>query len=433
MNAWSSQWRSVVPSRRGLGMASGFELALVPLLGAVLLVRVLTDDLAAPNSRQSGSLDLSGVIAVLLIILAGALLVRRRRGVLPAALAVLWLCTWTAIALNTSGVSTETLREGVREASVVALGLIVYNLPTVVRVRTAARLVQLVGFPAALVAVYQLAAHTGMDIGGNLRANGTFAHPDSAAMYFAIATVASLWAYLENGQHRLDAVLTIAFAAALVATLSIDGLVTLVAMLVLYGVLRPGPLPMKLPAFALAGAVLLAFFATPLGATRIASESSTSLSAAERGEASTSLDWRLHKWETLLTQWEASPLVGQGLGTTTTTVAVPGNRFSGKPPHNEYVRYLVETGVLGLALLLGALAVLIGALLRRRALPGEADAGTLNAATFALVIVLGCLVDSLADNTLLNSPTCYAAALIVVAALSLPVAAVGRVSTARAA
>ena len=89
-------------------------------------------------------------------------------------------------------------------------------------------------------------------------------------------------------------------------------------------------------------------------------------------------------------------------------------------PHNEYIRYLVETGVLGLAILLGALFLLIRALTRKRRTSSALDAGAPNAPTLALAVVAGCLVNSLADNTLLSSPTGYAAALIVVAVLALP-------------
>ena len=160
--------------------------------------------------------------------------------------------------------------------------------------------------------------------------------------------------------------------------------------------------------------------ASPLGARRIAREASSRLATVERGEASTSLDWRLDKWKLLLPKWEASPLVGQGLGTTTTTKAIPGDRFSGKPPHNEYVRYLVETGIIGFAILLWALTILVRSLLRRRRTWGASDVDVFDAATLALVVVAGCVVNALADNTLLNSPTCYAAALIVIAALSAP-------------
>jgi O-antigen ligase len=388
--------------------AVAVDLPLVLFLGVTLLVRVLTDNLSSPDSRQSGSLNLSGVIAVLLIGVAFGLLLRRRRGMLPTALAVLWLCVWTGVAVSTSGASTETIREGVREVSVVALAVIVYNARGVITVSIAARLVQVLGFVPALIAVYQIATNTGANLAGELRAYGTFAHPDSAAMFFALAATASLWLYLESGRRRSDALLLTLFAAALVMTVSIDGLVTLVAMLIALGAVRPGSVRVKLGPCGIAALVVLVFFATPLGSQRITGESSTNLSASELGGSNTSLDWRLHKWKALLPKWESSPLIGRGLGTTTIEGSILGNRYAGKPPHNEYVRYLVETGVIGL------------------------DSGSLDTSTLAIVVVIGCLVDSLADNTLLNSPTCYAAVLIVIAALRVPRIDTHRVSVPRA-
>jgi O-antigen ligase len=417
MNTLPSQLAGLSPLRRRPGIANRVDFLLGPLLGAALLVRVLTDDLSAPDSRHTGSLSLSGAIALMFMLVAGLLLLRRRRGLLPTVLATLWLCIWMAVAVNTHGASTETLREGVREISVVAVFVIVYNARGAVTVPIVTRMVQLIGFAPALLALYQLATNTGMDIEGELRAHGTFAHPNSAAMFFAIATIASLWLYLDNGQRRADALLMTLFTAALIATFSIDGMGTLVAMLIAFGALIPGAFRVKLGPYVIAGLVALAFFATPLGSHRISKESSTSLVTAERGEANSSLAWRLYKWKSLLPEWERAPLFGQGLGTTTTGEGTPLAR---KPPHDEYIRYLVETGVVGLAILLGALALLIRALVRRRENPGTLDAGTLNAGTLAIVIVAGCLVNSLADNTLLNSPTCYAAVVIVAAVLALP-------------
>lgn len=409
MSAWLSQ-RNLFSWRRELGAKSGFDLLLVPSLGAMLFIRLLTDDLSAPGSRHTGSLNLSGVIAVLFILVAGGLLLRRRRGVLPTVLAVLWLCVWTAVAVHTNGASTETLREGVREVSVIALAVIVYNARGVVTVPIATRLVQLVGFFPALVALYQLATFTGLN-----RPYGTFAHPDSAAMFFAIAATASLWRYLDDGRRRSDALLMALFAAALIATFSIDGLITLAIMLTALGALRPGSVRAKLGPCVIAGVVVLTFFATPLGAHRVAKESATNLTT--KGEPNSSLGWRLKKWKMLMSEWERSPIFGQGLGTTTTA---EGNRYASKPPHNEYIRYLVETGFVGFIILLWALTILIRSLVRKRKIPGTLEAGTLNAPTLAIVIVVGCLVNSLADNTLLNSPTCYAVALIIAAVLALP-------------
>jgi O-antigen ligase len=383
-----------------------------------LLVRVLTDNLSGPDSQNSGSLNLSGGIAVLLILVAAALLLHRRCGVLPTILAVLWLCVWTGVAVSTNGASTETVREGVREASVVALAIIVYNASGAMTVSIATRVVQLVGIVPALLALYQLATHTGLDVAGDFRSYGTFAHPDSAAMFFAIAAATSLWRYLDDGRRRLDAILTTIFAVALLTTLSLDGLATLIAMLIAYGALRAGSLRDKLIPCTIAGLVALTFFATPLGSRRITDEASTSLRTAERGEPNSSLAWRLNKWKILLPEWEESPLVGRGLGTTITGKRITGNKFAGEAPHNEYVRYLVETGIVGLVILLWTLAILIRRLVSKRNARGELEPDTRNAATLAIVIVIGCLVNSLAENTLLNSPTCYAVVLIVFAVLS---------------
>jgi O-antigen ligase len=389
-----------------------FDLALVVFLASMLLVRVLSDDRSSADSRHSGSLNLSGVIAALFVLVAAYALARRRRGLAPTVLAALWLCVWTAIALGTRGASTETLREGVREGSVLAIAVIVCNARGAISVPIAARIVQLVGLVPGVLAVYQLASHTGMNVGGNIRANGTFAHPNSASMFFAIAATASMGLYLDNGRRSFDALLVPVFAAALVATASIDGLVSLTAMLIALGVLRPGSLSAKLGPCLVAGLIVVAFLASPLGGHRIARASSTSLAEAN----GTSLSWRFHKWKLLIPEWERSPVLGRGLGITTTEAGTPGNQFAGEPPHNEYVRYLVETGVVGLLTLLGGLALLIGHLIRLR----RDGRSTLNAWVLALAVAIGCLVNALADNTFLDSPTAYASTLIVIAALSLP-------------
>jgi O-antigen ligase len=413
MGEETSQPAHISSWRRGLGIASNHDLLLVAFLGALLIVRVLTDDRSERYSRYSGSLNLSAVIALLFILVAAGLLLYRRRGVLPTLLVGLWLGAWTAIALNTSGASTETLREGVREVSVIALAVIVYNGRGAVTVPIATRLVQFVGFVPAVLAIYQFATNTGMEVGQNFRANGTFAHPNSVAMFFGIAATASLWLYLDAGRRRFDLVLMTLFASALIATFSIDGLITLAATLTTFGALRPGSLRTKLGPCAIAGVVVLVFFAIPLGAKRVASETS-------KGDTPSTLDTRLYRWKTLQPRWERHPVFGEGLGTTTTTTSTRANRQNFFLPHNEYIRYLVETGILGFAILLAALATLLRALLRKRARLGTTGEGTLNAAALAIAIVVGCLVNSLADNTLLNSPTCYAAALIVAAVLALP-------------
>jgi O-antigen ligase len=403
-----------------LFIAVATDLPVVPFLGATLFVRVLTDNMGGANSHHSGSLNSAGLIAVLIMLAAVAPLIRRQRGAAPALLALLWLGIWTGIAVHTNGASTETVREGVREASIVALAVLVYNAREAVSVPAATRIVQFIGVVPALLALYQFATHTGLDIAGQIRANGTFVHPNSAAIFFAVAATVSLWRFLDNGRRRSDALLAGLFAAALIATFSIGGLLSLFVMLMTLGALRPGAVRAKLGAAAVACLVIVAFLATPLGAERLAQESKSNVTSAERGEPNSSFAWRLNRWQALLPEWEASPLYGQGLGTTVTAEATLSDRLAGKLPHNEYLRYLVETGVVGLATLLVGIGILIRALVRKRRVPGTLATGTLNAATLALAIVMGCLFDALADNVFTTSITGYSAALIVASVLSIP-------------
>jgi O-antigen ligase len=411
-----------------LVVAVATDLPIILFTGVILTARVLTDASVSTQGAGSGSVGLSGGIGVLLILVAVGVLLRRRRGLWPAAMAALWLCLWTAIAVVFHGASTETMRQTVREGSVVALAVIVFNSRGALTVSVAARLVQLAGIASALLAIYQFGTHTGLDIAGQIRANGTFNHPDGAVMFFAIATVASLWRYVDAGRHRSDALFTAVYAAAAAATFSLDGLVSLLVMLMAFGVLRPGSPRIRLGAYAVVGLLVIAFMATPLGAERIAEETSTKVdSASTHVLASTSLGWRFYKWGLLITEWEENPFFGKGLGTTTSAEGNEVVTTAGHAPHNEYLRYLVETGVVGLAILLWAAVVLIRRLNRLRKMPGILNAGTLG-----IAIAIGCLLDAVADNTFLYTTTAYAATLIVVAVLSSSSSTLRRSSLTRA-
>ncbi len=393
------------------------DIPLIPSLGVILLVRILTDaSLSSRAVRHSGALNLSGAIAVLFMLVALGLLIRRRHGMWPAVLVALWLSVWTVVAVKSHGESTETIREGVREAAIGALGIIVYNSRGVLNVSVVTRMIQVVGIASALLAVYQFGTHSGLNINSQIRANGTFVHPDGAAMFFAVATTASVWRYFDTGRRRSDALFATAFAAATIATFSLGGLASLLVMLMVYGTLRPGSVRLKFGAYAVAGLVTLAFLATPLGAERFAKATTTSLSSAPQGrhEVNTSLAWRFYKWQTLIPEWEQAPFFGQGLGTTVTAEGNSENTAAGLVPHSEYIRTLVETGAVGFIFVAWAVAMLIRQLARCRRIPDTFNAGTLGMAIF-----VGCLVNALADNTFLYSTTAYPVIMILAAVIGL--------------
>jgi O-antigen ligase len=274
------------------------------------------------------------------------------------------------------------------------------------------RVIQIAGMASAVVAIYQFATHTGVDISGKIRSNGTFSHPDGASMYFAIATTASVWRYIDGARRRSDILFAGLFGAATVATFSIGGVASLLVMLMAFGSLRPGAFRIKLASYAVAVLVVVGLLATPLGAERLENESSTNLGSAvtRRTAENSSLGWRFYKWKTLLPEWERAPFFGQGLGTTVTVEGTSQNGTTAKVPHNEYVRYLVETGVVGLAIILATIVMIARGLARRRRIRG-----TRNAGAFGLAVFIGCLFNALGDNTLLYSTTGYIVALILAA------------------
>lgn len=391
-------------------IVAAVDLPLVPVIGLILLARVLTDDMASATSRHSGALNPSAAIAGVLILVAIGLLVYRRKGLVPALATALGIGVWMVVAVESHGASAVTIREGVRELSILAVAVIGYNARRAFDLPTVTRIVQVAGVLAALLAIFQLATHSGVNVGGDIRSHGTFAHPNDAAVFFAIAATASLWRFTDAGHSRLDAAFAATFALATLSTFSIDGFLTLLVMIAAFGLLRPGSRRLKLRAAALVGFLALAFLLSPVGSQRLAGESGGEAGAAQAGarQSSSSLSWRFYKWKTLIPEWERSPYLGKGLGTTVTTEATAQSSTAGNLPHSEYVRYLVETGIVGFAALAAGVVMLI-----RRLNRGRRRAATQGAAILALALIAGLLVNALAANTLLYTPAAYAAALVI--------------------
>jgi O-antigen ligase len=381
-------------------------LPLVPTFGALLALRVLVDAAPDGGSRYSTAVDMPGFLAMALISLALGLLWRRREGLRPTLAVAAAIGLWTLIMVAGEGASAVSLREGVREASLLAVAVIVVNSRGVLSLERCTRIVQVAGAIAGIVALIQVATHNGMDVAGDIRSNGTFSHPNAAAVYFAVAAISSLWRWLELGRTRLDAAFLLLFSAAAITTFSIDGVGALIAMAVVFAMVRSGSARFRIGVCVAVAALAAVFALTPIGSNRIASETNTSLSGSSGAETN-SLEWRVHKWRHLVDEWKSSPVVGHGLGWT--VAQDDGHPSNSQLPHNEYVRYLAETGAVGIGLLLAGLGA-FGFVLLRGSDRGR-GAGALGAALLA-----GLMVNALAANTLLYTPAAYAAVAVLAAA-----------------
>lgn len=409
-------------------VAVAVDLPIVPFVGLVLLGRVLTDGGSEEATRASASLSPSVMIAGLLVLVAAGMLLRRTRGLATFTAIGLAIGAWTGLAVLADGLDPVVLREGAREASVLAVAVIAYNARNSLDMPTVARIIQVAGIYAALLAIFQVATGNAAEVGGDMRANGTFSHPNGAVVYFALASLASLWRYVDCGRRRLDLLLVALFSLAALSTFSLDGFGSMLVMLVLFGIMRTDSVQMRRRAVTLVGVLVVAFLLSPVGSERVSESLAADLSGGEsRAASENSLSWRILKWESLLAEWEESPILGKGLGKTITPQATATNTTVGNLPHNEYLRYLVETGLAGTALLLGSLVLLLRRLNR---VPREMTTER-GIAVLAMAAIVGLMVNALASNTALYTPAMFAAALLIATALRCTAGAVKRSPTPR--
>jgi O-antigen ligase len=126
---------------------------------------------------------------------------------------------------------------------------------------------------------------------------------------------------------------------------------------------------------------------TPLGNPDIDIWKAILLSAGDGN----SFNWRIAQWTYLLTAWQQYPILGFGLGTST---AISTN---GLLPHNDYVRALVEGGLVGLITYLAFFGVQIVRLVQliRKAPPRS---GQRDLCLVLLAIILAIPVGMITEN-----------------------------------
>jgi O-antigen ligase len=279
--------------------------------------------------------------------------------------------TWAALALlGTAGASlfgaqdrAAALLDVARLAAAVAMIGVVDRL---VRDERVARRVTVAVFASAAaplaLAGYQAAGGTGSRIiDGFSRVRGTFVHPNPLALYLTVLLVFGAGLALAlRGRSRLVLVaFLVAGGTVLVATYARGAwIAAFVGILVVAVAARR---------WWVVGALLVAVavvgLAVPSTVARFAD-----VGRADRpgGDPSNSLTWRVRYWDRSLDLFTENPVTGVGLG------MVAERLPEGVPPHNDYVRALVETGVLGVATYL-ALFAAFGVTARRalqRAGPG---------------------------------------------------------------
>jgi O-antigen ligase len=206
-----------------------------------------------------------------------------------------------------------------------------------------------------------LAAKSAADspFGEASRISGTLGHSNTFATFLLLFISLSCWK-IKQEKNRLPWILLLGVILFFyVGTKALFSLMMLGVFVLVLIVPRVNPVRL-LGGLLLIGVVVTLFASTEFGQARLGSIANTPLlnpnidisraillSAGDNN----SFNWRLAQWTYLLDQWKEFPIFGFGLGT---SIYVSTNKLL---PHNDYVRALVEGGIVGLVTFLSFLGV----------------------------------------------------------------------------
>jgi O-antigen ligase len=207
-----------------------------------------------------------------------------------------------------------------------------------------------VGVFSAFFSIWQFLTNAGMQIEGINRCPGLMAHPNSAALLYGSSIILLLTIEVSSLSFIKVTKITILIFA-LIFTFSISGILITILGFLLQERFKGKARKTSLFEFLF---YCVAFFAVFKYFPQL-SERANTYTQTNKFQTQTegnSLEWRFARWREIINYWEKAPFFGQGYGSTTN-----GAMLSGYMPHNEYIRVLVELGLIGL--IFASFAVLV--------------------------------------------------------------------------
>ncbi|WP_424102982.1 O-antigen ligase family protein [Moorena producens] len=182
------------------------------------------------------------------------------------------------------------------------------------------------------------------------RINGTLGHSNTFTTFLFLFLGLTYWKQNQAQQSKPWLLLLGVLAFFFVSTKALFGLMMLAAFIVF--LIGPRLSLLNLIAGIVLFALMIGLFgSTEFGQERLGSIAQTPLGNPDidiwkaillsQGDGN-SFNWRLAQWTYLLEQWKHFPILGYGLGT---NKLISSN---GLEPHNDYIRALVEGGIIGL-------------------------------------------------------------------------------------
>jgi len=229
--------------------------------------------------------------------------------------------------------------------------------------------------------------------GSRWRVNGTFVHPNMLAFYLVFILTLLFFLFLSLKREAVEKYfylfLSLPLLAVLVLTYTRGAWLCLIVVLLLIGLFR-----FRIFLIVSLTALILFYAVSPAIQERVNSLVPFS--------ASDSTVWRLDLWRDALSYAQARPLTGYGAGTA--TIVIGQNRsylLGSSEPHNDYIKILLELGILGLIIY----ASLIVSLLVKLARGWQRETRPRRQLLFLFVLVfsLSFYLASVGDNLLKDS------------------------------
>lgn len=201
-----------------------------------------------------------------------------------------------------------------------------------------------------IVGIYQLLTNSGIeDISlGITRIYGSFAHPNSFGLYLVFFILLTLWAYIES-KSKLWFMLIIVEVVCLIFTFSFSSYVLMLMSFFLIVFLKRGKRRVKLFLLFLlvfSGLILInrPEFKKRWERIKLINIEKT----LQEKVVVDSFTWRIVNWTNLLEIWKDRPILGTGLQTIELVNPWKTIEGIGYAAHNDFLKILIETGIVGL-------------------------------------------------------------------------------------
>jgi O-antigen ligase len=290
----------------------------------------------------------------------------------------------------------DSLREWIRLLTFPSLYLIVMQLKDKILPERAITLLFLSLIAPFLVGLSQM-------LSGSARIDGTIGHPNNFATFTVLFLALSIWKFNNAHKNRyIWLTLPIIITFFLVGSKSLTGLAIFFIYAFFYF------LPRFDPKYLLGGSILtllafLLFTSSDFGQTRLEElymtpllnpdyhwSSAMAVQLSDFGDAN-SFNWRISQWVFLLQAWQKHPWLGYGIDTSSIVSIFESHA------HNDYIRSLVETGILGFLAFISLLMAQAVRLLQILRLSNHSSAQS-NLARTLLAFLIAIMVGMLTGN-----------------------------------